>query len=138
MEKTNFMTSPSLVDVSVSSKIFSLRLSSNITSFLANLINFDCFLIIMDLQWTTVENSSWLQYTTIELLLYLSTFLISSEMERTEILVLVIKRVLRYWLRKKHTSYLMFLVVEKMPGYYDFLVIQRFTQIRSLEAVLPF
>ncbi len=112
-KKTNFITSSSLVDVRPSSKFFSLRLTySNITFFLVNLIKVDCFLIIMDLQSTTVENSSWLQCTTMELLLYLMT----------EWLVSVIKGVLS-------TSYLMLLVVEKMSGYYDFLVIQRFAQI---------
>ncbi len=120
MEKTNFMTSSSLVDIRLSSKIFSLRLTfSNITPFLVNFIKFDCFLIIMDLRSTTVKNPSWLQYTTMELLFYLSTFLTSSEMEMTERLVSVIKGVLGYWL-KKNTSYSIFLVVEKLPGYYDF------------------
>ncbi len=47
----------------------------------------------MDLQSTTVENPSWLQYITMEFLLYLSTFLTSSEIEMTERLVLVIKGV---------------------------------------------
>ncbi len=61
-----------------------------------NLIKFDCFLIIMDIKSTTIENPSWLQYTVIELLLYLSTFLTSSEMEMTERLVWVIKGLLRY------------------------------------------
>ncbi len=91
IEKTNFMTFPSLVDVRLSTKIFSLRLTySNITFFLVNLIKFDRFLIIMDLQSTTVKNPSWLQYTMMDLL-YLSTFLTSSEIEMTERLVLVIK-----------------------------------------------
>ncbi len=75
----------------------------------------------MDLQSTTVENPSWLQYTTMELLLYLSTFLTSSEMEMTEIIVG--NKGGSSLLIKKNTSYLMFLVVKKMPGYYDFLVI---------------
>ncbi len=91
------MTSPSLVHVRLNSKNFSLHLTfSNITYFLVNLIKFDCFLVIIELQSTTVENSSWLQYTKMELLLYLSTFLTSSEMEMTERLVSVIKGVLRY------------------------------------------
>ncbi len=97
------MISPFLVDVRPSSNIFSLRLTySNIISFLENHIKFDCFLIIMDLRSTTAENPSWLQYTAMELLLYLSTFFTSSEMEMTERLVSVIKAVLHYWEKKNH------------------------------------
>ncbi len=93
------MTSPSLVDVRLSSKIFSLRLTcSNITSFLVNLIKFDYFLIIMDLQSTTVQNLSWLQYTTMELLLFLSTFLTSRRWKW-------LRRVLHYWLKKTQVTW---------------------------------
>ncbi len=58
----------------------------------------------MDLQSTTIENPSWLQYTTVELLLYLSTFLTSSKMEMTEKLVSVIKGVLKKKNQKKNKT----------------------------------
>ncbi len=92
-----------------------------------NLIKFDCFLIIMDLQSTIVENPSWLQYTKMELLLYLSTFLTSSEMEMTERWVSVIKGVLGYWLKKKHRLLDVRSCRKTAWLLYDFPVIQRIT-----------